>query len=444
MSIDIHVPKKEFLDTMHDEQRRIYKLHKEKAHRFFILNWHRRARKTSFLLNILIRACCAVRNQVFLYVAPTYKQAKSIIWTDPNMLQRWNIQEVVDKKNESELTIRYVTGSLLIIKGADDPDSIRGIDCAGVVLDEFSLQKVMIWEEILRPIITQNSDRWAFFAFTPKGQNHAYEYWKKAADWEGWHRSHLPVSSSMLLPDDELEKAKKQMPDNLYDQEFECSFVAEEDFTLITTKILEDLKQCHPYSGVKKRVLTCDPSTGGDECAIYIIENGRIESEHHMYERDTMKIAGYLNILAEKNKVNDICVDTIGIGRGIGDRLSEMGKNVHPIESAATKDIDDRFANLRAAMWWNAMELIRDRKIFEIHDYELMKQLNAVRYEVTSSSGKIKLEPKQKTKERLGRSPDRADAFVYGLWTLEHIDAYSEGHMYTYKRKTKSRGWMAA
>ena len=52
--------------------------------------------------------------------------------------------------NETELYCEFFNDSILQIRGADDPDSLRGGDYFGVVLDEFAMMKVSVWEEILR------------------------------------------------------------------------------------------------------------------------------------------------------------------------------------------------------------------------------------------------------------------------------------------------------
>jgi hypothetical protein len=73
------------------------------------------------------------------------------------------------------------------------------------------------------------------------------------------------------------------------------------------------------------------------------------------------------------------------------------------------------------------MEQIQNRKIPYPKDEELRRQLSSVRYKVVNSNGKIQLEPKDETKKRLKRSPDRADAFVYGVWAGKDLRGDSEG-----------------
>lgn len=197
--------------------------------------------------------------------------------------------------------------------------------------------------------------------------------------------------------------------------------VSSDQFLLIKPAMIELLKGVVFFPDSVKKVIACDPATGGDECVLYILENGKKTDERILHINDTMKIAGEMVVMAQVHSVEDYAVDAIGIGKGIADRLSEMGKRVNAIQSAAKASDSDKFYNLRTEMWWYAMEQIQNRKIEYIADEELRKQLCSVRYKVINSNGKIQLEPKDETKKRLGRSPDRADAFIYGLWTMKDL-----------------------
>lgn len=387
-----------------------------------MLCWHRRARKTTLILNLLIRECVKNPKRVYGYISPTYKQAKSIIWRDPNMLDKYLPEGLVARKNESELFVEFTNKSILALKGADDPDSVRGMDFQGVGLDEWALIKREIWEEILRPIIAQDASRWAMFAFTPKGVNHAHEYWENALKWKGWHRSFLPVSTSGLLSEDELEQAKIEMTLPLYNQEMECSFVAREEKSMITSEMLEDLNSVQLLHAEIKRIVSCDPSEGGDACIIYALENSTILEKKKIYEHNQMIIAGEMVAMAYKHGIKNFDVDNIGIGKGIQDRLQEQGHNVVGIRSSEKAVDPEAFYNKRTEMWWHLANMIRQRLIDPLEDLELKRQLIAPKYDVVDSNGKIKLEPKKYTKETLGRSPDEADAYVMGIYAQQFIN----------------------
>jgi len=194
--------------------------------RFFLLNWHRRARKTTLLLNLLIREAVENKKRLYGLILPTYRQARSIIWRDPQMLKNYLPMDLVKRINDTEMFIEFTpSDSILLVKGSDDPDSLRGIGFYGLGIDEWALQKREVWEEILRPVITENNG-WAMFSFTPKGQNHAWEYWDRSVSWKHWYRSLLPASKSKLIDFGGLKEAREESgSEAVYLQEYECEFI---------------------------------------------------------------------------------------------------------------------------------------------------------------------------------------------------------------------------
>ena len=193
--------------------------------------------------------------------------------------------------------------------------------------------------------------------------------------------------------------------------------------TLITEIMLDKLKQRVISGSVEgKRVIACDPATGGDECVIYVVENGKILHDKYLYDRDTMKIVGELMLLSAQWKTDNIAVDVIGVGKGVADRLKELKKNVIEISSAETAGDPEMFANVRAELWWKLAEKIRNVEIPYMADGELRKQLCAVKFKVVGSNGKIQLYPKDDTRKILGRSPDRADCFAYAIYAQDKVE----------------------
>ncbi|MCZ6702550.1 MAG: hypothetical protein O6940_05860, partial [Ignavibacteria bacterium] len=75
-----------------------------------------------------------------------------------------------------------------------------------------------------------------------------------------------------------------------------------------------------------------------------------------------------------------------------------------------------------AEMWFELSEKIHNFEIEYPKDLELRRQLSSVHYEIMDSNGKIKLVGKDKTKKLIGRSPDRADAFVYGMHAIDKVE----------------------
>lgn len=218
------VPNRKFLDGITSFQKDFMIDFDKFVARFFMLNWHRRARKSSLAINLLNRECVRYEKRRYGYITSTYKAAKNIVWRDPNMLKSYLVDSTVKKLNESELYVEYNNGSILSLHGSDDPDSIRGIDFAGVVIDEASYVKPIVWEEILRPIMAQDPKRWALFIFTPAGKNWIYKLWCSVKENKEWARSVLKGSNSGIFSKEEFKKLKLEMTKQTFQQEIESEF----------------------------------------------------------------------------------------------------------------------------------------------------------------------------------------------------------------------------
>jgi hypothetical protein len=194
----------------------------DRQHRFAAIVAHRRAGKTVACVHDLNRAAAKKRKARFAYVAPYYAQAKDVAWA--------YIKEAAApipgvKFNESELRVNYPNGSTLRLYGADNYDRMRGISLDGVVLDEYGDMDPRAWAEVIRPALADKKG-WAVFIGTPKGQNAFYEMCQRAEDEPDWMFMRLKASETGLLDPDELKAARREMTEDQYAQEFECSFEA--------------------------------------------------------------------------------------------------------------------------------------------------------------------------------------------------------------------------
>ena len=127
--------------------------------------------------------------------------------------------------HESELRVDYPNGGQVRLYGADNPDAMRGIYLDGIVLDEYADMDPRMWSEIIRPALADRQG-WAVFIGTPKGRNAFFELWRRAQREEGWFSMMLKASETGLIPDSELELARRDLTEEQYAQEFECSFDA--------------------------------------------------------------------------------------------------------------------------------------------------------------------------------------------------------------------------
>jgi len=392
--------------------------------RYFWLNWHRRARKTTLALNLLIRECCRNPRSIYDFVAPTYKQAKSIIWQDPDMLDSFLPDRNVFgwDKNSTDLMVRFENKSILKLKGADNPDSLRGPRANGVWFDEWALMEAAGIMAIYQPILAEDRNRWAGFSFTPKGCNHAKEGIEKAENNPNCFVSTLPADISGIFTPEELEEARLAMPPELFQQEFMCSFIAEEEMTFITSASLEALRHLIRIEDKPRTFISVDPATGGDECVAKVFCSTK-ELEQKIYHLpDEMKIVAELQVLAMTHGTKNFVIESVGLGGGIASRLRQLGFNVFDFEPGSKALDSDHFANLKAEMWWEVSKMVRNGKCDYPEDMKTRQQLSSVKYKVQSNSGKLICEPKDLTKKRLGNSPDRADAWVIAMYHMNYFE----------------------
>lgn len=135
-------------------------------------------------------------------------------------------EQLVQKVNESELYVLIGNGSRIDIKGADNPDSLRGVTLNGAVLDEYADMKPHVFDEILSPALRRNKG-FAYFIGTPKGFNHFYDLYYEAQNWEGWSTYRFTSYDNPHLPEEEIESERKRLQARNELDRFEQEYMAE-------------------------------------------------------------------------------------------------------------------------------------------------------------------------------------------------------------------------
>lgn len=162
------------------------------------------------------------RGHVF-YVAPTQGQARDIMWQ--TLLELGH--PVISGSHINNLQIKLINGATISLKGADRPETMRGVSLKYLVMDEYADMKPDVWEQILRPALADQKGS-ALFIGTPMGRNHFYELYKYAemSDDETYQSWHFTSYDNPLLDPDEIDVAKKSMSSYAFRQEFMASFEA--------------------------------------------------------------------------------------------------------------------------------------------------------------------------------------------------------------------------
>jgi hypothetical protein len=195
---------------------------------------------------------------------------------------------------------------------------------------------------------------------------------------------------------------------------------------------LENAAKIRVYPPAVKKLITCDPARyGDDETVIYSLQNTVISEQIIYGQKNLMHTANVLHCLRRKYDGCLIVVDVCGVGAGIVDRLIEMGDNVLGIDNAAKSSQPEKYYNLRSEIWCGAADAFADGDVQLVTDDQRLKgQLTCPTYEFRD--GRILIESKADIKKRLGNSPDRADAYVNGLYALQFVEGQRVGGKDTY------------
>lgn len=171
---------------------------------------------------LLINALQAERGWTF-YVAPTQGQARQIMWRI--LLELGH--PVIKKSHINNLDIELINGQTIGLRGADRPDTMRGVSLNYLVLDEYADIKSETWEEVLRPALSDMKGQ-ALFIGTPKGRNWFYDLYAYASLNEDpeWSAFHFTSYDNPFLSADEIDAAKRSMSSHAFRQEFMASFEA--------------------------------------------------------------------------------------------------------------------------------------------------------------------------------------------------------------------------
>lgn len=142
---------------------------------------------------------------------------------------------------------------------------------------------------------------------------------------------------------------------------------------------------------------------------------------------DGPKVAG-LTIAARRDD-SPVNIDVIGVGASPYDLLKGMGVQVLGVnvaEKSTGRDKSGRlgFFNLRSELWWKFRELLdptNDTGVALPPDQELLAELCAPKWELSGMT--IKVESREEIIKRIGRSPDKATAYILASLEVPKVGA---------------------
>ena len=191
--------------------------------RFKVVAAGRRCGKSHLAAVALIVAALNGKPGKTFYVAPTQGMARDIMWDKIFELSA----EIVESSNVNNLTITLAGGNTIYLKGADRPDTLRGVSLKYLVLDEYAFMKKDTFESILRPALSDLKGD-ALFIGTPEGRNHFYDLYMGAdLEWDNWAAWSFTSRDNPFMDPEEIDHAEKTLPRWAFKQEYMASFDAQ-------------------------------------------------------------------------------------------------------------------------------------------------------------------------------------------------------------------------
>ena len=220
--------------------------------RFVVLCWSRRAGKSLFAWNLLIREA-VTKPGTYWYCFDNYATAYNDIWIAMtskgvkflDMLP----DNMVVRMNSAKMEIELSNGSVIKLIGINKADKLVGAGLNGVVFDEYAVLNPASIEFITAMLAETGG--WRVMISTPRGKNHFYDEYQFAlahpefAFVSNMHCGMPEVAQYMakgFLETERLKIISKYGNDALYQQEYMTSWISPNSGSVFgaLTKIMKD------------------------------------------------------------------------------------------------------------------------------------------------------------------------------------------------------------
>jgi hypothetical protein len=231
--------------------------------RFRVACCGRRFGKTHLALREIAKFASKPDQRV-IYVAPTYRMAKNILWK--KLRKKLLSLNWVKKVNETELSLELINGSEIQLKGAENFDSLRGTGNDFIVLDEVADMHPEAWYEVLRPTLADTGGH-ALFLGTPKGMNWFKDLFDNAQTKANWVSFQFTTLDGKNVPLEEVEQARQDLDARTFRQEFMATF---ENFSGIVAYAFgkHNIRPAEPVQAHETLILGTDFNVNPMSCTV--------------------------------------------------------------------------------------------------------------------------------------------------------------------------------
>jgi hypothetical protein len=387
----------------------------------------------------ITRLARLVKNRSVIFIAPTQKQARSIVWEA--FKQRLH---GIGDFNESRLEIRVPTEdggvSTLFVGGWENRENYRGMpNVVHVEFDELDTMKDFFigWQEIFRPMLIDTGGS-AGFGGTPKKENpNLRRLEKEYKDDPEWDFFHHTTYDNPYVPVAEIEKAKKELDPATFKQEILAEHVDNAGALFRYTALVDVFSNTITKDG--QRYLIIDVADDGSDKTKFSFWDGLEEYRRETFERLNTEgiIAQTREYQAEERiPMSNTLVDAIGVGAAVAsssllDGIVGFKSSYAPIRTdlspvllpnihyTKTAPLVSEYKNLRSQCVFTLADLVNNHKIASRvtgkNKESIIEEL-PVYQDVSKGDGKRMATPKEDIKEAIGHSPDDSDTWIMRMY----------------------------
>jgi hypothetical protein len=229
-----------------------------------------------------------------------------------------------------------------------------------------------------------------------------------------WFTMHVSCVDIPLVSEDFVNQIKATYGEdsNAFRVRVLGEFSLRDDDVLIPAELVDAaMVRDIPVATTDPLVYGLDVARFGNDRSVLCKRRGNVVVEFKTWQNlDLMQLVGaVVNESKQDEKVDEVLVDSIGLGSGVADRLRELGFNVRDVNVSESSAMNPQANRLRDDLWLQCRDWLREKACKLPKNDELRMELVSPTYKFTST-GKIQVEPKDSLKKRGLRSPDIADA----------------------------------
>jgi hypothetical protein len=299
--------------------------------RFVVATCGRRFGKTLACTNEIVRNAWINPRSSSLWCAPTYDQSKLAFQVITS-----NISGAIHSATRSPMDITFKNGSVTQFRSTEKYDNLRGRGVDLLILDEAAMVNGSAWSESLRPMLSDRNGK-AVIVSTPKGRNWFFQLWSRGQDPEfpNYASFKFPTSANPLIPQEEIEEARRTLPSDVFQQEYEAEFLesAGQVFRNVTNCVRDHLHEKSTPLPQSRFIAGWDIAKTTDFSCIVIMDRNTKEVVYFDRFRRidyTLQVKRVASLAQKFNKAR-VVMDSTGAGDPVLEQMQRAGVNVEGI-----------------------------------------------------------------------------------------------------------------